>query len=195
VARELERAVVALVQEIDGGEEQPTPDWLLRPGPAECGRRWPFVQSMYRELADSALPDVMPAKERRQVDAVLKKPGQPARIIEVDEKQHFNLYRAKTLLMYPRGVRLAFPKRVWVEQSLHKRKLEAGGFARPCPPLFPGSGGRHRQRAYRDALADVVPLAHGWLPTLRIADFEVRDWVYGPDAKRRMKALLRNRLP
>jgi hypothetical protein len=42
--------------------------------------------------------------------------------------------------------------------------------ARPCPPLFPDAGGRHLQRAFRDALADLVPLEHGWLPTLRIAD-------------------------
>jgi hypothetical protein len=32
-----------------------------------------------------------------------------------------------------------------------------GGFARPRPPLSPGDGGRHRRRAFLDALADLPP--------------------------------------
>jgi hypothetical protein len=35
---------------------------------------------------------------------------------------------------------------------------------------------------------------HGWLPTLRIADFEVKDWIYGRDASARMGASLAERL-
>lgn len=30
-----------------------------------------------------------------------------------------------------------------------RRRLEGGGFGKPKPPLFPGDGGRHRQRALR----------------------------------------------
>jgi hypothetical protein len=46
------------------------------------------------------------------------------------------------------------------------------------------------RRAFHDALADIVPLAHGWQPTLRIADFEVKDWIFYADAKRRTRTLL-----
>ncbi|HVZ35466.1 MAG TPA: hypothetical protein VG963_23725 [Polyangiaceae bacterium] len=61
-------------------------------------------------------------------------------------------------------------------------------------PRSPEEGGRHRQRAFRDALADIVPLAHDWAPTLRIADFEVAGRLHSPDASTRMSALLAERL-
>ena len=62
------------------------------------------------------------------------------------------------------------------------------------PQLARHEDGRHRQRAYRDALADLLPAVHGWLPTLRIADFEVVEWIYGRGARRRMEQLLAERL-
>ena len=34
-------------------------------------------------------------------------------------------------------------------------------------------GVRHRQRAFRDALADLLPALHGFGPTIRIGHFEV----------------------
>src|SRR4051794_10185028 len=40
----------------------------------------------------------------------------------------------------------------------------------------PHADGRHRQRAYRDALVDLLPAVHGRLPTLRIAYFESRGY-------------------
>ena len=112
----------------------------------------------------------------------------------MDEKQHFNRYRARTLDLYPDDVPLAFPASVWAARSRQKTKLEGGGFGRPKPPLFPGDGGRHRQRAFRDALCDILPPEHGFLPTIRIADFEVAGWIYGSDARRRLAALLDERL-
>jgi len=39
-----------------------------------------------------------------------------------------------------------------------------------------------------------LPAVHGWLATLRIADFEVKDWIDGPAATPRMKQLLAKRL-
>lgn len=192
--RELERRVVELVHSIYGGQLGSTPEWLIRPGPAECGQHWSLVQRIYRELTGGELPEVMPARERRHLDAVLVKRGRPPRILEVDETQHFNEFRATTLRAYPKRLALGYPKKVWLQRSEAKKRLEGGGFAKPRPPLFPGPGGRHRQRAFRDALADIVPLVHGWLPTLRVADFEVAAWIYAPDAKRRMKALLDDRI-
>lgn len=74
------------------------------------------------------------------------------------------------------------------------RRLPGGGFAKPRPPLLPNAGGRHLQRAFRDALADILPVEHGWLPTLRVADFEVESWVWDASAPQRMARLLAARL-
>jgi hypothetical protein len=46
------------------------------------------------------------------------------------------------------------------------------------------------QRAFRDALADLLPDQHGWTPTLRIGDFEVLAWLHADDSVQRMKELL-----
>jgi hypothetical protein len=195
VPRELERAVVALVREILDAETVETPEWLVRPGKVECGAQWPLTKQIYADLTGGmVLPDVMRRVERRQVDSVLRCAGHPPRILEVDEKQHFNNYRARTLSFYGNELSFAFPVDVWVERSQQKRRLEGGGFSRPKPPLFPGDGGRHRQRAFRDALCDLVPLEHGFLPTLRIADFEVAGWLHDGDARERMASLLDERL-
>lgn len=190
----LEHRVVELVHAIYGGSLESEPSWLMRPGRAECRRRWILVQAIYKELTGRRLPETMPPRERRQLDAIFRKRGQPARVFEFDETQHFNHYRAQTLRTYPRSVHLAFPKRTWIGRSEVKQRLEGGGFGRPKPPLFPGDGGRHRQRAFRDALADILPLSYGWLPTLRVADFEVSDWIYSPRAKAKMRELLASRL-
>jgi len=116
------------------------------------------------------------------------------RILEVDEKQHFNHFRAQTLQSYETEVPVAFPVSDWMTACEAKRKLEGGGFARPRPPLFPESMGRHQQRAFRDALADLLPGTRGWLPTLRFADFEVKSWIVGSEARDEMKRLLASRL-
>jgi hypothetical protein len=192
--RELELAVIALVHAVNGGTERPTPEWLQRPGPAECGRRWPLVCSLYAELTDMALPEVMPPRERRTVDCVLQCRGEQARIVEFDEVQHFNRYRALTIRRYPRSVRVAFDRATWLAASDAKVRLEGGGFGKPKPPLFPHEDGRHRQRAFRDALTDVLPAVHGWLPTLRIADFEVKEWVSERGAKTKMSAVVAERI-
>ncbi|WP_414476441.1 hypothetical protein [Microvirga sp. M2] len=84
--------------------------------------------------------------ERRAVDAVLVVPGSPPRILKVGEKQHVNAYRAATLRRYKDELPLAFDADLRIARSDAKAKLEGGGFGRPMPPLFPGEGGRHRQR-------------------------------------------------
>lgn len=136
----------------------------------------------------------MPPRERRTVDACLLVPDEKPRVLEVDERQHFNLYRARTLRYYADQVPLAFDSALWVSRSERPKKLEGGGFAVPREPLFPGEAGRHRQRAFRDALADILPPLHGWQPTLRIADFEVKRWIGEPQARDEMRALLADKL-
>ena len=194
MALELQNAVVDLVLELTGASVGETPGWLLRPGRPECRDRWPLICNIYAAITDGAsLPESMPPRERRSLDCVLVLDGM-SRVLEVDEIQHFNKFRAIALRSYPDDVPVAFPVHTWVEASDSKMKLEGGGFGKPRPPLFPAEGGRHQQRAFRDALADIVPLEYGWLPTLRIADFEVKSWIQTDEAPARMRELLDSRL-
>jgi hypothetical protein len=182
--------VLKLVRKLVGGNEERTPPWLMRPSSDDCGSYWELVNEIYTDLTGLRLPNDMPQREWRKVDLVLKSPGGAARIIELDESQHFNAYRAKTLRFYPAQLALAFDRKLWIEHSDAKMKLERGGFGRPKPPLFPRDGGRHRQRAFRDALADILPLEHGFAPTLRIAYFEANTWLASEAALEKMQQLL-----
>jgi hypothetical protein len=135
----------------------------------------------------------MPARERRSIDAVLETTD-GYRIVEVDERQHFTPARATTLEHYPVDVDTAFDRDAWHAHAAAGTRLPGGGFARPCPPLFPGAGGRHLQRAFRDALADLLPDQHGWLSTLRIADWEVTAWLGSDEEDSRMRDLLATKM-
>src|SRR5690625_7703457 len=81
MALELQNAVIAAVRaalpEHDIIEEPATPPWLNRPGRAECGAAWPLVSDLYRELTGLELPEQMPPRERRHLDAVLSAPAAP----------------------------------------------------------------------------------------------------------------------
>lgn len=101
-------------------------------------------------------------------------------------RRHAQLLRRRRAARLPGG---AVDRAVEAEDSPRR-----GGFGKPKPPLFPREGGRHRQRAFRDALCDILPPKHGFLPTLRIADFEVQEWLQTPNAPERMRALLDERL-
>ena len=191
--RKLELRVVAIVQDILQAERADTPSWLMRPGKVECKIEWKRISRVYTDLTGLQLYEVMPSREWRKVDAVLVQKGQPPRILEVDEKQHFNEFRAATLKHY-RNASVAFDTKAWLKASVAKKKLEGVGWGRARPPLFPGLNGRHRQRAFRDALCDLIPPLYGFAPTLRIADFEVEGWIYSSDAERRMGELLSTRL-
>jgi hypothetical protein len=197
---ELQLAAVAAVRQAlpDAtvhGESWAAP-WLMRPGRHECGPRWDLVRSIYAGLAKLELPDNMPPRERRRIDAVIEEPGEAPRLFEFDESQHFNAHRAMTLRAYGPDVETAFPHELWLHVSAEvtKKLSTTGNWGGPKRPLFPEPGGRHLQRAFRDALADLLPAIHGWAPTLRIADFEVEGWIYEPDAAARMSRLLRERL-
>jgi hypothetical protein len=193
---EVQRRCIELLAQVAGGDLAPGPTaaWLIRPGRDECGIRWPLVQEIYRALTRRELPDVMPPRERRTIDAVLTHLDGSRRLVEIDEKQHFTPARANVLEHYPSDLVTGFDAVTWAERSRTATRLPGGGFARPCPPLFPDSGGRHLQRAFRDGLADLLPSVHGWRPTLRIADFEVVDWLHAEDAEKRMAALVGARL-
>jgi hypothetical protein len=148
------------------------------------------VAAIREALPDAEIQDLTPGW--------LMRPGrcEPARIFEFDESQHFTAYRATTLRAYLAWVDTAFPRDIWLRasESSTKKLGTTGGWGKAKPPLFPDPGGRHVQRAFRDALADLLPAIHGWAPTLRIADFEVQAWLQGTEAGPRMRALLQDRL-
>lgn len=159
------------------------PTWLLRPGRTECGPLWPVLRAIYSALTSGLeLPDVMPARERRAVDGIVTDVDGMKRILEIDETQHFNVFRLRALDLYPPDIKLAFPVDEWKTVSQHKTRLEGGGFARRRPPLFDLENGRHRQRAFRDAIADLLPPLYGWGSTVRIAYFELEPWIWQPNA-------------
>jgi len=188
MVREFERRVIEVVQKSLGASLGKTPDWLVRPGRDECRAEWDRVREIYKALTDLELPAVMRSVERRTVDAVLTV-GKHSRILEVDEKQHFNKFRAETLKHYADRTSLASDIQEWHRLSFQKTKLEGGRFARAMPPLFPGINGQHKQRAFRDALCDLLPPLHGYAPTLRISKYEASAWIWDPNANARMEAL------
>jgi hypothetical protein len=195
MARELERRVIALAVAVLDARILPTPQWLLRPGRAECGARWPLINEIYHELEPQLeLPELMRPVERRQLDAVIETAEAGPRVLEIDETQHFNRFRALTLHRYAHAIPLAFDPDQWIARSEQKIRLEGGGFGKPKPPLFSGEHGRHRQRAFRDALADIIPLEYGYAPTLRISDFEVAAWLFEADSEERMRNLLHTKI-
>lgn len=196
--RDLERRVVELVTGILGATLMPCrPSWLQSPGPDECHDRWPIAGEIYFALTNSDLPDQRPSRSKRTVDAVLDRPGQPPFILGVDEAQHFNVYREITLLNYPEHISVAFDVETWIAESRRHagKRLRGGNFGGPRPEFaFPD--GRHRQRAFRDALTDLLPPLHGYGSTMRIGDFEVAGWLFSPDneARTRMTKLLDSRI-
>jgi hypothetical protein len=193
----VQRAVLALVSQVFRESVETRgkmPGWLIRPGKVECGAHWPLICEIYRELTGSELPEEMPKNNWRRVDGILQCVGSTPRIVEVDESQHFNCYRATTLRLYPPELPLAFDRQTWIQHSQGKPLQQSGGWAAPKPPLFPDAGGRHLQRAFRDALADILPPEYGFLPTLRIAYFEVEPWIETSSAATRMNDLLNRKI-
>lgn len=197
MAREQQNRVLDLVERVTGGvlRREACPDWLTRPGLTECGQDWKTVQGIYQLLTGLDLPHEMPPRERRRVDAVWDiLPSGRQRIIEYDEGQHFNRYRRRTLQSYPDTIPLAYDLTSWASRCTTHEDIRGGGFSSPKPPLFPMQGGRNYQRAFRDMLADVLPPARGWDPTVRIAHFEVESWLYSDDAEDLMKSLLESKI-
>lgn len=87
--------------------------------------------------------------------------------IEVDEHQHFTSYRLATLDLYPDDVPLGYDREQYRElcqqwgpkADRYRANKEAIGF---------GPGGRQRQRAYNDALRDLVTPALGHPAVIRV---------------------------
>ncbi|WP_285117271.1 hypothetical protein [Leifsonia sp. fls2-241-R2A-40a] len=156
-------------------EEELAPSWLVRPGRSEARNAWPLLTEAYQQLTGRQLPDTMPPRETRRLDVLMTYPDGRQRAIEFDERQHFTAARLITLDL-SQTVRVGFDVDDWRAQSIARIGREpGGGFARPCPPLFDEPGGRHKQRAFRDLIADTLPAQYGWLPTVRFHEYETRE--------------------
>lgn len=87
--------------------------------------------------------------------------------LETDEMQHFTSFRLRTLELYPPETPLGFDAdtyeslcRQWAKKAdRYRASKDATGF---------GPGGRQRQRAYNDALRDLVIPAMGYPPVVRV---------------------------
>ncbi len=89
-------------------------------------------------------------------------------LVEVDEKQHFNAFRRRSLELYPTDVPLGFDRQQYLELcGPPKSPLPARTGKRPAGAF--GPGGRDRQRAYNDALRDLGAVALGQPPVVRAA--------------------------
>ena len=88
--------------------------------------------------------------------------------LEVDESQHFTTFRLRTLDLYPDTVPVGFEV---LEYKRLCRKLapKSDRYRRHKPAIGFGAGGRQRQRAYNDALRDLVTPVMGHPPVIRVA--------------------------
>ena len=140
MVREIEKAAQAILTDVYRPVID-TPAWLQRPGRHECRGQWPLVQKIYQALTGCLLPDTMPPREWRRVDGVFHGPSGRPFIFELDEKQHFNEFRATTLRLYPDAIRIGFSKNSWIDRCAQKRKT---GRRRLCQAEAPPVSRRKR---------------------------------------------------
>jgi hypothetical protein len=89
--------------------------------------------------------------------------------VEVDESQHFTTSRFTTLGLYPDDARVGFDL-CGYKQLCRELAPRSDRAWRHKPAIgFPGDSGRQRQRAYNDALRDLVTPWMGHPPLIRAA--------------------------
>jgi len=77
-------------------------------------------------------------------------------IVEFDESQHFTGPRGLSLSFYPKAIRLGYNKEEWLKRCITLNRHDNH------PP------DRDEQRAWYDALRDLLPAYFGMNPTVRI---------------------------
>src|SRR4051794_7509582 len=174
--------------------------------PLEPGRAMPWLST--RGHASASLDGLVPREVRASLTAIFAElcgdqaklaskrlGGGPrpdfmlgAQIVEVDEIQHFTTARLKTLELYPADVELGFDRDEYV--ALCRRWCRQGDRYRAAKRTvdFAFDGGRRAQRAYFDAVRDLLaPYCIG-KPVLRIPAPECD----GECAAERLRAALGN---
>jgi hypothetical protein len=90
-------------------------------------------------------------------------------LVEVDEVQHFTTAREATLLRYPSGLRVGFDVDEYLALIEQWRPKADAAYAHRVSSDFPHAGGRQAQRAYNDALRDVLAPTFTGHPVIRVA--------------------------
>lgn len=110
----------------------------------------------------------------------------PPFIVEFDESQHFSRARLITLSLYPETIPLGFSLARWQQLC---RDIDA----RDNRPID-----RDERRAWYDTLRDLVPLVHGFEPTIRLCGAET-PWcsldAASATSQEHFRGLLNDRLP
>ncbi|MGM1028988.1 MAG: hypothetical protein ACQEWM_03835 [Actinomycetota bacterium] len=88
--------------------------------------------------------------------------------IEVDEVQHHTSDRLRTLEFYPSDHPAAFSVPLVEARCLAHAERAARSWANKHAACFDWPGGRRAQRAYNDALRDLVTPLMGYPPVLRV---------------------------
>jgi hypothetical protein len=89
-------------------------------------------------------------------------------LIEVDEVQHFSSARVTSLDCYPASARLGFDLSEYRALVQQWKARADRAFAHKVSPDFPAPGGRQAQRAYNDALRDLLAPVFTEHPVIRI---------------------------
>ena len=90
-------------------------------------------------------------------------------VIEVDEVQHFTSARARTFELYPKTLRLGYSLSDYIGLVRQWNGRGDSSFAHKTASDFPNPGGRQAQRAYNDALRDLLAPSFTGYPVIRIA--------------------------
>ncbi|MBF4766939.1 hypothetical protein ISU10_04075 [Nocardioides agariphilus] len=109
--------------------------------------------------------------------------------IEVDERQHFTSHRLVTLDLYPNAATVGFDIEQYRAFCRELSPKADRDFAHKAAAAF-GPGGRPRQRAYNDALRDLVTPAMGRPPIIRVAAPDRDGAAAYERAREQLKALL-----
>ena len=158
------------------------PEWLLSYPDNYILDKLPEISSLYKELVDNRfdlkerLSEISEKKlsQKQSYDIWIGKPFNFA--IEFDEKQHFNQFRLLTFKYY-KNYKLGFPINLYSKLNSNVIiKPTTSGFTKlkSHDPLFPylleteSQDNRIRQRAFRDFLKDILPIANNFNPTIRI---------------------------
>ena len=158
------------------------PSWLLTYPTKSLIKKFPSISDLHSKLVHgqvelekviSGLPSKKLAK-KQSYDIWIGGPFNFA--VEFDEKQHFNEFREISLDYY-KDVEVNYPLQLYRKLN-DKAQIKPGkttltkigGHDPIFPELLSGEAqdNRIRQRAFRDYLKDLLPLANDMNPTLRI---------------------------
>lgn len=149
--------------------------WLSNsPNRSDCNRHYDLVMRIFRELGGKALALETKRRIALRPDAFFGDKWNF--IVEFDEIQHFTRFRESTLQNYPSNLRLGFDRNRYIQLCrIHcDRAILKGptGYRSPKQE-FPFVNGRAAQRAFFDALRDLLPLDNGLNPTIRLSEFDL----------------------